>query len=308
MTVNIIMATYNSNGYVKEQINSILSQTYHNFKLFIRDDGSTDNTVEDIMNMAAIDERVILIKDSIKSRGVGENFKNLLMVSDAEYIFLADQDDIWHENKLEELLHFAKKNFIAHIPCISYAPGRVVDANLVYTENLTDYSLKIENLEDMFLMNGGVQGCAMLVNRKMRDTVLRQNFKWYMHDQVLSLYAICFGKIFYLNKELFLYRQHSWNVVGYNSNSILSKIKKYFLVHTSLINSTSLELFSDFYKSEKDNLTVEDAEKLFCFLNAVNCNKFKFLCYMLRGNIRLHKSFLKAFLKALFVTKIIQDK
>ncbi|MFJ5481833.1 glycosyltransferase [Pectobacterium actinidiae] len=308
MTVNIIMATYNSNGYVKDQIISILSQTYCDFKLLIRDDGSTDNTVEDIMSMAAIDERIILIEDNIESKGVGENFKNILRFSEADYIFLADQDDVWHENKLEELLCFAKENFIAHVPCIAYAPGRVVDANLVYTEKLTDYSLKIERLEDMFLMNGGVQGCAMLINKEMRNIVLRQNFKWHMHDQVLSLYAICFGKIFYLNKELFLYRQHSHNVVGYNSNSVFSKIKKYFSANTSLINSTSLDLFHVFYKSEKNNLAVQDESKIINFLRAVDCNKFKFLCYVLNENVRLHKSFLQAFLKSLFVTKIVQDK
>ncbi|QPK17022.1 glycosyltransferase [Pectobacterium versatile] len=122
MTVNIIMATYNSNGYIKEQISSILSQTYCDFKLLIRDDGSTDNTVEDIMSMAVIDERIILVKDNIESKGVGENFKNILRSSETDYIFLADQDDVWHENKLEELLCFAKENFIAHVPCIAYAP------------------------------------------------------------------------------------------------------------------------------------------------------------------------------------------
>ena len=100
-TIEIVMATYNGEKYIKEQIESVINQTYTNWKLLIRDDNSRDKTIEIIKEYEKKDARIRLIKDNKGNLGFVKNFEELIKNSKEEYIMFSDQDDYWLENKLE---------------------------------------------------------------------------------------------------------------------------------------------------------------------------------------------------------------
>ncbi|EFG1008074.1 glycosyltransferase [Escherichia coli] len=308
MTVDIIIATYNGEKYIREQVESILNQTYKNFHLYIRDDGSTDKTKDIIYDLKCLDDRIILIEDDIINNGVGENFKILLKHCSADYVFIADQDDVWEKSKIEELLSFAIKNLPTNSPGIAYAPGYVVDEHLYSSKlKMTNTDNKVKSLGDMILMNGGVQGCAMVINRCLYQMVLRTNFYWYMHDQVLSLYAICFGYILFFPKPLFRYRQHSNNVLGYNSGGVKLWFKKYIRSrrNTFLINKHTDKLFCDFFSSESFRMRKNQHDFFFSYMGSRK-NKVKFLYYIITNKIFLRGKLTNAIIKTLLVKDIVE--
>lgn len=308
MTVDIIVATYNGEKYIKEQLLSILNQTYSDIHVYVRDDGSTDKTVQYVLELQNVDKRIKLISDNLPANGVGENFKTLLRYCTSEYVFIADQDDVWEEHKIESLLLFAKKNLNNMVPGIAYAPGLVVDQYLnSRAKRLTNNEIKIRNLNDMILMNGGVQGCAMVINRALYTLALKNNFFWYMHDQVLSLYAICYGDIKYLNMPLFKYRQHISNVLGFNNNSFITRVVKYISFDSSsyLISKNTHRLFEDFYSVEVDDLKDEYKSIFEGYFSSAK-NKFYFIFFIVRNNICIRKKVSSAIIKALLTRKIVE--
>jgi len=309
MKVEVIMATYNANGFVIEQIESILNQTHSDLRLLIRDDGSSDATLDEIRNFCELDARVELIQDDFPSNGVGENFKRLLCHCSADYVFLADQDDVWDDLKIEKLLSYAIAND-NYEPLIAYAPGQVVNSILEPTGAVTDDRLRINRLEDLYLMNGGVQGCAMVINKALYTLALEDDFFWYMHDQVLSLYAVSFGKIVFYSETLFKYRQHSANVLGFNSSGISSKFKRYFTQaeKSFLINKHTYNMFETFLKTRSSNLDAAHKKSINSFLMAISGSKKDFFLFGFRERLTIKHSFLKALAKVIIVKNLLEIK
>ena len=101
--IDILLATYNGEKYIKEQIDSILNQTYKNIKLIISDDFSKDRTPEILREYAEKDKRIILYIQE-KNLGVVKNIEFLLKKVESPYYMLADQDDYWMPEKVEKTL------------------------------------------------------------------------------------------------------------------------------------------------------------------------------------------------------------
>ena len=105
MTVDILLATYNGEQFLKEQLESIFNQTNNNFKLIIRDDGSTDGTGRILKEYKSkYPDKINLIIDSEATGSAKMNFSKLMEASSAEYIFFCDHDDIWLPNKIQIML------------------------------------------------------------------------------------------------------------------------------------------------------------------------------------------------------------
>ena len=107
--IEILMATYNGEKYIGEQINSIINQTYTNWNLLIRDDGSKDKTLNIIKKYEKMDNRIILIRDNKDNLGFVKNFEELLKKSRTEFVMFSDQDDYWLENKIEKYVEVIEK-------------------------------------------------------------------------------------------------------------------------------------------------------------------------------------------------------
>ena len=111
MKVNIVLSTYNGARFLAEQLESIQKQTFTDWQLLIRDDGSTDTTPKIISEFVASDPRIRFINEHDRQNvGVIKNFFTLVKYDVADYYFFSDQDDVWLPDKLATMLAEAVKH------------------------------------------------------------------------------------------------------------------------------------------------------------------------------------------------------
>ncbi len=226
----VLMSTYNGMTYIEEQIESILSQKNCDVHLLVRDDGSTDATL-DILKSYEKKGSLTLISDNI-NLGPAKSFLKLLeMAPDDGYYAFSDQDDYWNSDKLERALEMLTQAEENNMPLVYYSNSDVVDQNLNSTGKKV-YSGKQNPTLERVLCGYGIQGCTMVLNKALRDIFLSVDMskeRIGMHDFFLcDLCMVCGGKILYDDFATMKYRQHESNVVGYDVNATrLNKIKKY---------------------------------------------------------------------------------
>lgn len=226
----VLMSTYNGMAYIEEQIESILSQKKCDVHLLVRDDGSTDATL-DILKSYEKKGSLTLISDNI-NLGPAKSFLKLLeMAPDDGYYAFSDQDDCWNSDKLERALEMLTQAEENNMPLVYYSNSDVVDQNLNSTGKKV-YSGKQKPTLERVLCGYGIQGCTMVLNKALRDIFLSVDMskeRIGMHDFFLcDLCMVCGGKILYDDFSTMKYRQHESNVVGYDVNATrLNKIKKY---------------------------------------------------------------------------------
>ncbi len=227
LTVAVLMTTYNGEKFLKQQLDSILSQTYQNFKLYISDDNSSDSTVQIISKYQNNHPDKIFYKVNQNNIGFVENFENLIDQSDENYMALSDQDDIWRSDKLElemqEMLAFEKvdKNraYLVHSDLSMIdEKGKLLNSSYFKYRN---YSLK--NTKDLGHILGpcGVMGNTLLLNKKLKNLILPFPDNLDVHDYWIALNCELFGTRKTLNTPLVQYRIHQNN--SSNSTNILTK-------------------------------------------------------------------------------------
>ncbi len=218
--VDILMATYNGEKYIKEQLQTILDQSCKECKLIIHDDGSTDNTVKLIKEvMERYPERIQYIEDGVRTGGAKNNFFHLLKFSTAKYIMFADQDDVWQQNKVENALNCIKKyeKQLGEIPLMGYSDLVVVDEKLqVINKSFFDMqALSGErNAFNNILVQNIVTGCTVIFNRELLVLCKEMPKEAIMHDWWMALIAAGCGKLFLMKNRDILYRQHGNNTEG----------------------------------------------------------------------------------------------
>ena len=209
-TVDILVATYNGEKYIRAQLLSLLFQTHANIRVLVHDDGSTDKTCEIIREIARVDSRVVLIEDGVRCGGAGKNFMHLLKFSRAGAVMFCDQDDIWFDNKVSEMLSVLKEKDnrepqVVYSEIVVWHPTLGIDGFVIAHP---------KGMRDFLFLNGGVHGCAAMFNAKMRSLMLRWHGFVQMHDHVLALVALTLGHVTYMNVPLMLYRRHVESVTG----------------------------------------------------------------------------------------------
>lgn len=232
--VEILLATYNGGKYLKEQLDSIVSQTYSNWVIIARDDGSEDDTIEILEEYKKkYFSKFIIIKDSDKRLGVCQNFGRLMQHSTADYIMFCDQDDVWLKNKIShfmrEMISLEKKNG-SHTPILIFSDVFVVNEKL---EILADSMLKYQNVNPNFTKDikmlavcNPITGCSTLLN-KAAVQVSIPPVEVTVHDWWAGLSVLDKkGVIHYIDSPLVKYRQHASNAVGARRAAIITYLLK----------------------------------------------------------------------------------
>ncbi len=201
--ISVCIATYNGEKYIKEQLDSILYQLDRTDEIIISDDSSTDKTIEIIKSFN--DNRIILYENQ-KFKSPIFNFENTLYHAQGDYVFLADQDDIWMPKKVETIKKFLKNYDLV-----------LSDANIIYSKETTIYdSFYIINGSKNGFINNIIKnsylGCTMAFNRKILEKSLPFPKDIPMHDWWIGLIAEIYGKTYFINEKLISYRRHSNNV------------------------------------------------------------------------------------------------
>lgn len=218
--IAILMATYNGEKYICQQIDSILSQSCKDWELYIHDDGSTDNTIAAVESYVEKYPDKIHLIDGKSTGGAKYNFFYLFGQVEAPYYMTCDQDDVWLDKKIEltydKMLTIENK---ADVPCLVYTELRVVDSEL---NTIADTMSGYQSLDchkrtiNQFILQNSVTGCTMMVNRALRDKMLRITDidNTIMHDWWAALVAAQFGKTAFIDEPTILYRQHGDNSLG----------------------------------------------------------------------------------------------
>ncbi|MFN2565742.1 MAG: glycosyltransferase family 2 protein [Gemmatimonadaceae bacterium] len=219
----IVLSTYNGVPYLADQIESIRAQTAPEWRLYVRDDGSSDDTREQIARFAARDPRIVVLSDDVGHLGAPSSFATLLSHAYARgeaYIFLSDQDDVWLPNKAARMLAVATREETrvgAQVPLLVHSDLRVVSAGLELVHPSFFRYQRIDPHADAqpvrLLLRNAVTGCATLVNRALLERALPFP-RVAMHDWWLAQCAALFGHIALVDHAMVLYRQHGTNVFG----------------------------------------------------------------------------------------------
>lgn len=213
--ITILLSTYGNSPYLPEFISSLQHQTLKEFQLVYRSDG------EDCMPQSL---RTLLpgtqkLADESHCGVVGSYGKLITGAPSSDYYMCADQDDVWHPDKLEKTLAAMQKAEAAwgkETPILIHSDLRVVDEKL---SCISDSMIRFQSLEPRksalkeLLIQNNVTGCTMMFNRALRDLVSFPS-EAICHDWYLALIASAFGKIVFIDESLIDYRQHSANVYG----------------------------------------------------------------------------------------------
>lgn len=225
--IDILMATYNGEKYLVEQLDSIINQTYRNWNLLIRDDNSTDKTLEIIQNYHKKDKRIKILKDNKGNLGIVRNFEELLKSSESEFIMFSDQDDIWVKNKLDMYLKMIEKiknkGFMIHSDAILFDKNK---SNILKDTFISKKAIN-KGLENVFF-NYFVQGATILISKEIKNFILPFPKEVYLHDRYIHLISELFFERIFVNKALIYYRQHGDNQIGAKNTIRELLLKRYF--------------------------------------------------------------------------------
>lgn len=271
MKVNILMATYNGEKFLAQQIESIQKQTFKEWNLLIRDDGSSDKTCDIIRNFTAKDSRIRFINENEHHNlGVIKSFFMLVNYEVADFYFFSDQDDVWLPEKLSVSLEAAKHK-TSDVPLLVYTDLKVVnqELNILQDSMIRAQSHHANTTLLPELTENTVTGGTMMINHALAE-------KWFtpndilMHDWFLALLAASLGEIIYLDLPTQLYRQHDNNVLGARTMDKRFKIlregpKSIFTRYWKLIHDSQKQasLIVDKYG---DIMTANDLELIKCFI------------------------------------------
>ncbi len=249
--IDILMATYNGERFIGEQIESIQAQTYKNWHILVSDDCSGDGTLDVVRRYATADDRIHIVSEGVRHGGAKENFFALMDKSDAPYCMFCDQDDVWLPEKIEKslaVLRVLEDEHGVDVPLLVFCDMMVVDSELNVIHESFEKSSYFDPHRLAFnqlLAHNVAAGCCMLFNKSLLNTCLHSNGEGVeIHDWWAMLVASAFGHICFIDESLSLYRQHGNNEIGANDYSPVERAKnKDFLVHQFVLSAQQAAAF-----------------------------------------------------------------
>ena len=283
-TVEILMATYNGEKYLYEQIESILNQSYKNWILLIRDDKSEDSTVSIIEEYEKRDPRIRLLRDRKGNMGFVKNFEELLKNSQEEFIMFSDQDDYWEKDKIKNYIEILQKDEkLSQIPLLIHSNSFICDKELkIVKEKFIDSSIASEKNGNSYFFSYVVQGSTVMINRKLKEICVPFLSSVTLHDRYFHLISEFFGKRIFIDKSLMKYRQHMNNEIGARRN-ILQKIlkKRYFDTKDRDLIIELKEKYAEIIKKEK-------IKEIDAYLEVTNIQKNRFMRFFLSLDFKMN--------------------
>ncbi|HMG09020.1 MAG TPA: glycosyltransferase family 2 protein [Mucilaginibacter sp.] len=222
--ISVALCTYNGEKYIKEQLESIIDQTYQNIEIIIVDDCSTDKTFLIIEDYASRDIRIKCFRNET-NLGFNKNFEKALKLTNGSFISISDQDDIWEINKIQVLLDNIKDNWLI------FSNSVIIDDNGVVKDEklLNNFSLAQLGSYKSLLLNNYITGHTTLFRREFLNYILPfPSIGFY--DWWMGFIAHYHKRIVFIDQVLTKYRHHESAVteIFRNSNGVVKN--RYFEV------------------------------------------------------------------------------
>lgn len=206
--ISVAMPAYNGAAYLRQQLDSILVQLTEADELVVSDDGSADGTVAIVKEYQARDSRIRLL--SGPGQGIKKNVEHALSHARGQYIFLADQDDIWLEGKVKRVMEI----FLRQEASVVIHDARVftdADSSRIQMESFFAFRDAGAGVMKNIIKNSYI-GCCMAFRRELLAVVLPIPWQIEMHDQWIGVLGDYFvGKSYFLREPFLLYRRHGGN-------------------------------------------------------------------------------------------------
>ena len=279
----VLLSSYNGEKYIKTQIDSILNQKVDaDIELIIRDDGSTDNTLDILDDFRKLNSNITVIRG--ENLGYVASFFELISnAPDSDYYSLSDQDDKWMEDKLQ--IAIDKLNDIENIdPNMPLLYG---SCSFLVQDDMSIYGETQKNIRGITLYNSLIQnilpGHSQVMNRRFINIIRSININpsmIYVHDLFLTNIAQIHGKIIFDNHSHTFYRQGKENSLGYGTSKISwveQRIKRIKRNHCSNYSKQMIYM----YEIEEENMQ-EDIKTEINLFFSMQRNIFTRFLYVLR--------------------------
>lgn len=298
--ISIAMTTYNGENYLREQLDSIINQTYKDIELIVCDDVSTDNTPTILKEYEHKDNRIHIYFNEI-NLGFKKNFEKAITLCKGEYIAFCDQDDVWENWKLQESIDAIGDNYLISTDSL-LVDSKLNSLNKTFKQNL---GIKKVCMDQTFLLknlihHSFIQGTTLMASASFIKKYLPIPDDCIYHDLYFAVCAALNNRITYLDKTSLLYRQHENNIIGnrkkgklsflkpsgYNKDKIQKKSKERLcLINLEIQNTDDKELHAYLMESKryyeelprKSFYTVRYYNKYFNYLNWDYSTTKKFL-------------------------------
>lgn len=208
--ISVCIPTYNGEKFIREQLDSILNQSTAVNEIIISDDSSTDNTIDIIKSYK--DSRIRIFENQ-KFKSPVFNLENALKHSKGDYIFLADQDDVWKNNKVEVMLNYLQNHQLV------VSDGYIIDeeGEIIEKSIFNIYNSKSGFLKNLF--KNSYMGCCMAFDRQLLNYVLPFPKGIAMHDLWIGLNAELFFSVCFCKNQLVSYKRHGNNTAPLKGES-----------------------------------------------------------------------------------------
>lgn len=294
MKTSVVMATYNGEAYLYEQLDSLRTQTMAIDEVIICDDRSKDNTVAMLRAYIADNGlgeswRVIVNGENL---GYADNFHKALMLAEGEYIFFCDQDDIWCPDKIEEMVRVMEANPKVQLLCSDYEPFACSDDAPGVPKSIMDKMTNDGSLEQIVLNKKNIYiaslGCDMCIRKSFRDKAEPYWVKGWAHDDYVWKTAQCVDGCYTYHKALIRRRLHSSNVSMHKMHK--KDVRVRFLKELAEAN-TGMYNFAKSVNLEKSKLHFIERTIKASELRAELVEKCKLInCFKLLGYIDCYQS------------------
>ena len=270
INITVLMSTYNGERFLREQLDSIFSQEKVHVKLIVRDDGSSDRTLDILREYQAAHRDMLIISDGNNMRACASFLYLIRTYTDDNYFALADQDDIWDADKLIIGIKAIQKleEDDENIPLLYYSNLRIVDEDNIFAR-ISHAVPHVAKNKSAALIENLATGCTVVYNKKLAQLAKEVNpIEYSMHDVWLYQTTSILGKTIYDFEPHINYRQHTDNVVGTSLKRVswkkIKEIVNFILSQDQKTISTNTKAL---YEEFKSKLTEKDCEKFEEILN-----------------------------------------
>lgn len=228
--ISIAMCSYNGAKYLQEQLDSIARQSRLPNELVVCDDNSSDQSLYILERFSSSAPFPVRLFKNQTNMGSTRNFEKALTLCEGDIIALSDQDDTWHDDKLERLEEVFNSSMQVGVV---FANGNIVDEDLIclgYTlwdtynfKNKDKQKMQRGESFDILLNHNVITGATMAFRSSFRNKITPIAPLW-VHDAWIALVLSIYCKIEFIDKPLIEYRQHSEQQIGGLEKDLGAKI------------------------------------------------------------------------------------